>query len=267
MKYIVTFVLVALIGYGAYVWLADRAEAPTVTDESVSDVVATTSQDSFILTPISHATFVLEWGDVVIYNDPVGDPAVFMNQPPADIVLISDIHGDHLSTSTLTAVLGNAELVVPQAVADLLPADLAERAIIMNNGEQTTVAGISVRTIPMYNLPIDGDDYRHVVGRGNGYILETNEERIYIAGDTEDIPEMRDLTDIDVAFIPMNVPYTMDIYAAADGVLAFAPGMVYPYHYRGPDGLSDVAEFKRLVNEVNPDIEVRLEEWYPDREE
>jgi L-ascorbate metabolism protein UlaG (beta-lactamase superfamily) len=103
----------------------------------------------------------------------------------------------------------------------------------------------------------------HTKGRGNGYILNIGGKNIYISGDTQAIPEMRSLKNIDVAFVCMNLPYTMDVKEAANGVLAFKPKIVYPYHYRGKGGLSDVNEFKSLVNAGDPAIEVRLRNWYP----
>lgn len=99
-------------------------------------------------------------------------------------------------------------------------------------------------------------------GRGNGYLLTIGDKRIYISGDTADTPEMRNLEDIDVAFVCMNLPYTMDIESAASAVLDFKPRIVYPFHFRGSGGLSDVEAFKKLVNEKNQEIEVRLREWY-----
>ena len=114
----------------------------------------------------------------------------------------------------------------------------------------------------MYNLP-ESATAMHTKGRGNGYILTIGGKRIYISGDTQGIPEMRSLKNIDVAFVCMNLPYTMDIKEAADAVLAFKPAIVYPYHYRGKDGLSDVNAFKSLVDAGGQKIEVRLRNWYP----
>ena len=115
----------------------------------------------------------------------------------------------------------------------------------------------------MYNLP-ESPDSRHVKGRGNGYVLSFDKKLVYISGDTEDIPEMRDLKHIEVAFVCMNLPYTMDVDQAADAVLDFKPRIVYPYHYRGSSGLSDVGYFQNLINEGDKHIEVRLRNWYPD---
>jgi L-ascorbate metabolism protein UlaG (beta-lactamase superfamily) len=115
----------------------------------------------------------------------------------------------------------------------------------------------------MYNLPAGSPTARHPKGLGNGYVLNIGGKNIYLSGDTEDIPEMRGLKNIDVAFVCMNLPYTMDINHAADAVLAFKPRIVYPYHYRGQSGLSDVNGFKNLVEKGDKGIEVRLRNWYP----
>ena len=114
----------------------------------------------------------------------------------------------------------------------------------------------------MYNLPEDADS-RHTKGRGNGYIVTVGGKKMYISGDTEDITEMRALRGIDVAFVCMNLPYTMDVDQAADAVLEFKPKMVYPYHYLGQGGLNDIEKFKSLVDKTNAGVEVRLRNWYP----
>ncbi|MCO6478462.1 MAG: MBL fold metallo-hydrolase [Phaeodactylibacter sp.] len=132
------------------------------------------------------------------------------------------------------------------------------------NGEQTTWNSITIRALPMYNLPAT-EDSRHPKGRGNGYLLTVAGKCIYFSGDTEDIPEMRQLEGIDAAFVCMNLPYTMSIEQAADAVLEFQPKVVYPFHYRGKDGLSDVEAFKAMVEKENGEIEVRLLNWYPER--
>lgn len=214
------------------------------------------------VTPIAHATAVLQLGDSVIYTDPTGDAAGFAGQPAATIVVVTDIHQDHFSTSTLEAVLGEAALVVPKAVLDLLPADLAAKATVLANGETKSVNGVNITGVAMYNLPESPTAY-HTKGRGNGYILEKDGVRIYVAGDTSGTPEMHALTNIDTALVPMNLPYTMSVDEAAEAVVAFRPAHVYPYHYRGQDGLADVNRFKELVNTGDPDIDVELLNWYP----
>ncbi len=161
--------------------------------------------------PISHATAVLRWGDTVFYTDPTGGAEAFAGQPPANIVLVTDVHGDHLSTSTLAAVVGpETTLIVPQSVKEKLPEDLAARATALKNGETFAVREFNVLAMPMYNLPESTDAF-HTKGRGNGYIIGRDDVHVYVAGDTAGIPEMRALTNIDIALVPMNLPYTMSV--------------------------------------------------------
>lgn len=214
--------------------------------------------------PIEHATAVITWGDTVFYLDPLGGAEAFAGKPAPHIVLVTDIHGDHLSADTLVSVIGEATLIVPQAVKDELPDELAGRAQVLGNGERIEARGFTIEAVPMYNLPDADNSNFHTKGRGNGYVIETKgAERLYIAGDTAGTPEMRAMRDIDVALVPMNLPYTMSVEEAADAVLAFKPKTVIPYHYRGPGGLADVARFKELLAAGNPDIEVQLLNWYP----
>lgn len=221
---------------------------------------------SFNITPISHASMILEWDGEIIYIDPVGGAAAFENQPEPDLVIITDIHGDHLSIETLEAVMQpNTYLMTPQAVADKIPEKLSHKARILANGERTNLRYLedfSFEAIPMYNLREEALKF-HAKGRGNGYIIEKDEKRVYISGDTEDIPEMRSLKNIDVAFVCMNLPYTMTVESAASAVLDFKPKTVYPYHYRGTNRKSDVAKFKALVNDGNSSIEIIQLDWYP----
>jgi L-ascorbate metabolism protein UlaG (beta-lactamase superfamily) len=223
-----------------------------------------TSYGQLTIQPILHGTVVLTWNNKTIYVDPYGGAKAFAGVPAPDLILITDIHGDHLNAETLAAVeTANAVLVVPQAVADQLTEPLKGKAVVLENGGVTRQAGISISAIPMYNLPDDADA-RHTKGRGNGYLLNAGGKTVYFSGDTEDIPEMRNLKDIDVAFVCMNLPFTMDIQQAASAVLAFKPRIVYPYHYRGQGGLNDVEGFSKLVHAGDPGIDVRLRNWYPE---
>jgi L-ascorbate metabolism protein UlaG (beta-lactamase superfamily) len=213
-----------------------------------------------VIQPIMHASFVLSYNNKSLYIDPSGGGALFKGLAAPDIILVTDIHGDHFDLKTIEAInTKRATLVVPQAVADKLPATTDKQKLVMlRNGDNTRWQGISIAAIAMYNLP-EAPDAFHVKGRGNGYVLTIGGKHIYISGDTEDIPEMRSLKDIDIAFVCMNLPYTMPAEQAAEGVLAFKPKVVYPYHYRG----QDVNTFKKLVNTGNSKIEVRLLNWYP----
>ena len=221
-----------------------------------------TSKGPLTIQPLNHATMALSWQGKTIYADPNGGAKTFAGVAAPDIVLITDIHGDHFNPETLNAIdLGKATLVVPQAVADKLPENLKSKAVVLNNGETKSPMNVSVMAIPMYNIP-ESPESRHTKGRGNGYVLTFGDKKVYISGDTQGIPEMRSLKNIDVAFICMNLPYTMDINEASQAVLDFKPKVVYPYHYRGQNGLSDTEAFKKLVNDKNKNIEVRLRNWY-----
>ena len=229
------------------------ASAQTLTGDHVS----TNEGGDLVIHPINHATFAMAWNGTTIYVDPVGGAQAFAGMPGANLVLITDIHGDHLNADTLTAVVGaDTTIVAPQAVAMQLPAALKSKTTILANGETKTVKGISIEAIPMYNTTKDRLQY-HTKGRGNGYVVTLGGKRVYLSGDTEDIPEMRALKNIDVAFVCFNLPYTMTEEQAASAVRAFAPKIVYPYHYRG----SDLDKFKRLVG-TDKNIEVRFGKWY-----
>lgn len=236
-----------------------EAEAPP----PPTQIIDTQNELMVKIVPIEHATAVLEWNDIVIYIDPVGGPKAFEGQKQPDLILITDIHGDHFSLETLQALnTERAKIIVPQAVADKLPQEFTAEVDVLLNGEAKKRYGIKVEAIPMYNLREEAKKF-HEIGRGNGYVLNMGDQRIYFSGDTEDIPEMRALKQIDKAFVCMNLPYTMTIESAADAVLEFKPKQVYPYHYRGNPNVSDVAKFKELVSNGNTDIEVIQLDWYP----
>jgi L-ascorbate metabolism protein UlaG (beta-lactamase superfamily) len=223
-----------------------------------------TSKGPLAIQPILHGTVAFTWDGKTVYVDPYGGAKAFEGIADPDLILITDIHGDHLDLETLAAInTEKATFVVPQAVADKLPDNYKQRVVVLGNSEHTEQLGIAIAALPMYNLP-ESEDARHTKGRGNGYVLEFADKTVYLSGDTEDIPEMRALRNIDVAFVCMNLPYTMDIDQAASAVLEFKPAVVYPYHYRGQEGLSDVETFKQKVNEGDNKIEVRLRNWYPE---
>lgn len=217
-----------------------------------------TSNGPLTIQPITHGTVAFLWNSHTIYVDPFGGAARFEGLPAPDLILITDIHGDHLNPETLAGLkTASTSFLVPQAVYDQMPEEYKPKATVIGNGESTEKMGMKISAIPMYNLP-ESADSRHTKGRGNGYIVNFGGKNIYLSGDTADIPEMRALKGIDVAFICMNLPYTMDVNQAASAILAFKPKVVYPYHYRG----SDTAEFKRLVDAGNAGVEVRLRDWY-----
>jgi L-ascorbate metabolism protein UlaG (beta-lactamase superfamily) len=206
------------------------------------------------IAPINHATLQITHGAHVINVDPVAAAGSYEGLAPPTIILITDIHADHLDVPMVATLrTPSTKVIAPQAAAAQL-----KTPIVMANGETKTVDGLTIEAVPMYNLtrgPGPGQLY-HDKGRGNGYIITIGGKRIYIAGDTEGIPEMRALKNIDVAFIPMNLPYTMTPAEAADAVKAFKPKIVYPYHYKGqnPD------EFAAALKGTG--IDVRIRDWY-----
>jgi L-ascorbate metabolism protein UlaG (beta-lactamase superfamily) len=220
-----------------------------------------TSNGSLKIRPVHHGALMLTWEHKTIFVDPYGGEK-FKSLGKPDLILITDIHGDHFDTTTLNLLdTKDVTFIVPRAVADLMPGKFKKNLIVLENGGNTKWKGIDITAVPMYNLPEENDS-RHPKGRGNGYILAFAGKKIYISGDTEDIAEMRSLKSIDVAFVCMNLPYTMSIEQAADAVKTFRPRIVYPYHYRGKEGLSDVSAFKKQVESAGRDIEVRLRNWY-----
>lgn len=224
-----------------------------------------TTTGKLIIHPVLHGTLVIEWQGKIIYVDPYGGAAAFKDIPAPDLILITDIHGDHLHEETLRAVVTRqTALLAPQAVVDKLPKDLPLSLKTIGNGESTLIEGVNVAALAMYNLPQTAES-RHPKGRGNGYILSLGGKRVYISGDTHGIPEMRALKNIDIAFVCMNPPNTMSVEEAADAVLAFKPAVVYPFHYRSREGFSDVEAFRQLVMKASS-IDVRLGDWYPVKE-
>jgi L-ascorbate metabolism protein UlaG (beta-lactamase superfamily) len=226
-----------------------QAAAPALTGDSLA-----TADGDVIIHPVAHASLVLGWKNHVIYVDPVG-AALFAGLPPPTAILITHGHGDHFDLPTLEAVGGGAPILTSQEVFDKLPEALKANAKAIANGEEGMVDGLQVTAIAAHNTTPDRMNY-HPVGVGNGYLIGFADKIVYIAGDTEPTPEMLALKNIAVAFLPMNLPYTMTAEQAAEAVNTFKPAIVYPYHDRG----TDLEPFKAAAD---PAVEVRLRDWYP----
>lgn len=214
-----------------------------------------------VIHPVEHASFVMAApGGLVVYNDPVGGAAKYDGLPRPGLILVTHEHSDHFDVPTLQALAGaDVPLLTSASVHAKLPPDLQARATAIAPGEETTAGGIPIAAIPAYNTSPDRQQY-HPRARGdNGYLLTFGDLRVYIAGDSEDTPEMRGLSDIDIAFVPMNLPYTMTVEQAAAGVAAFQPTLVYPYHYRG----SDLDAFEAAVTASGAATKVVRGDWYP----
>ena len=211
--------------------------------------------------PVSHASFVMETPVGVIYCDTVGDAAAYAELPAPDCILITHRHGDHYNADTLAAIGGAAPIVTTPDVLEMMPNDLKARTTTMANGDSMDWNDLKIDAIPAHNMT-EGREKYHPKGRDNGYVLTLANFRIYISGDTEDVPEMRALEGIDLAFVCMNLPYTMTAEAAASAVAEFKSKFVYPYHYRGKDGgTQDPKAFASMVGDA---AEVKLVDWYPD---
>ncbi|HUQ30622.1 MAG TPA: MBL fold metallo-hydrolase [Pyrinomonadaceae bacterium] len=233
-----------------------NATTPSPATPSTSGQTASIVEGDIIVTPVMHASLQLEYGGKVIHVDPTGE-GDYSKTKQADLILVTDIHPDHLDPAAIQRIRkSGAPVVAPAAAAAKI-----ENPTVIANGESKTVAGLLLEAVPMYNLqrgPGPGQLF-HTKGRGNGYVLTLGNKRVYIAGDTECTSEMRALKDIDIAFIPMNLPYTMPPAEAAECVKAFKPRVVYPYHYRG----QNPEEFKSAL--AGEKIEVRLINWYPEK--
>jgi L-ascorbate metabolism protein UlaG (beta-lactamase superfamily) len=213
-----------------------------------------TSAGPVKITPLFHASTLIEAGGKAIYLDPA-KPAKLSGLPKADLILITDIHGDHMDPEAIKEISNaNTNIFAPPAVVQTVTS-----AQPLANGETKSWQGLTIAAIPAYNIkrgPEAGKLF-HDKGRGNGYVLTYGGKRFYFSGDTEGVPEMRALKNIDVAFVCMNLPYTMPPEEAAVAVKAFHPKIVIPYHYRG----SDLSVFQKALE--GSGIEVRLLEWYP----
>lgn len=209
-----------------------------------------TSAGAVKITFIGHGTLIFQFDGRTIHIDPFGQLADYGKLPKADMVLITHDHFDHLDTDALAKIrTPKTTVVLTEACARKVSG-----GIIMKNGDTRTVQGIKIEAVPAYNIVHlrDGKNPFHPKGVGNGYILTLGDQRIYVAGDTENTPEMKKLKDIDIAFLPMNLPYTMTPEMVADAARAFKPRILYPYHF----GETDTSRLSRLLQD-QPQIEVR----------
>ena len=210
-----------------------------------------TKQGNLKITCIGHGTLMFTYNDKTIHVDPWTRLAEYARLPQADLILVTHEHRDHLDTKAITTLTkANTRVVINQACAKQVP-----NGIVMKNGETRTLHELKIEAIPAYNIlhkRTDGEPF-HPRGNGNGYIVTFGDKRVYIAGDTENIPEMKSLKNIDIAFLPMNLPYTMTPQMVADAARAFLPKILYPYHF----GQTDPQELVNLLQD-SPRIEVRI---------
>ena len=213
------------------------------------DIIKTGTGDLKI-TFIGHGTLMFTFGGKTIHVDPVGGAADYADMPKADIILLTHEHGDHLDPAAIkTLRKEGTQLVLTKTCAERV------EGFVMANGDVKTVQGLKIEAVPAYNIVhmrSAGNPF-HPKGRGNGYIITFGDKRVYVAGDTENTPEMKQLKNIDVAFLPMNLPYTMTPEMVADAAKAFKPKILYPYHY----GQTDPKKLVELLKD-SKDIDVRI---------
>ena len=217
-----------------------------------------TSKGDLVMTLVGHGTLMFDFDNMVIHVDPVSMVADYSKLPKADLVLITHHHGDHLDPKALDLVKKEKTVIV----ASQKCTEKIDSCIVMKNGDTKTAAGLKIEAVPAYNIVHkrkSGDPF-HVKGEGNGYIVTFGDKRVYIAGDTENTPEMKALKNIDVAFLPMNLPYTMTPEMVADAAKAFRPAVLYPYHY----GSTDTGKLVELLKNEK-DIDVRIRRIYPSK--
>ncbi len=204
-----------------------------------------TSGGDLKITFVGHGTLMFAYGGKIIHVDPVSMYADYTTLPKADLILITHEHGDHLDLRAIQAIsTTNTTLIVSPGSAKAIP-----NAILMKNGDTKTIAGLQIEAVPAYNL----EKPFHPKGNGNGFVLSFGDKRVYVAGDTENVPEIKALKNIDVAFLPMNLPFTMTPEQVADVAKAIRPKVLYPYHF----GDTDTSRLVDLLK-GEKEIEIRI---------
>jgi len=215
-----------------------------------TDVVKTAKGDLQI-TFIGHGSLMFAFGGKIIHVDPFSRLTDYSKLPQADMILLTHEHPDHLDLKALDSLRADkTKIILTENCAQQV-----KGGIIMKNGDVRTVDGLKIEAVPAYNLVhmrSEGVPF-HPKGNGNGYVITFGDKRIYVAGDTENIPEMKQLKDIDIAFLPMNLPYTMTPEMVADAVRAFKPKVLYPYHY----GKTEPSKLIELMKDT-PEVEIRI---------
>lgn len=227
------------------------AMAQTSSPQALASDTFVTSAGNLEITFVGHGTLLLRFAGKTIHIDPYSSLADFTKLPKADLILVTHSHSDHLDAKAIAAVRipGTAIIYTEGCAADL------PGGTVMKNGDTSTDHGFTIEAVPAYNIAHTRDNGQpfHPKGEGNGYILTFGQTRVYVAGDTENTPEMKALEKIDVAFLPMNLPYTMTPEMVADAARAFKPRVLYPYHY----GDTDPSKLTALLSDL-PEVEVRI---------
>jgi L-ascorbate metabolism protein UlaG (beta-lactamase superfamily) len=236
--------------------ISSVAALATQASPAPSDTLVVADQ-AIVIHPVHHASFLLEWDDVIVAIDPVGDVDHFLRLGRPHLILVTHRHGDHLDVDIVRELAADHNVVIsPPDVAEMIPAC---DPVALMSGDAHLVGDLRVTAVPAYNVTAERLAF-HPPGRDNGYVLERDGARVYIGGDTEDIPELAAIGPVDAAFLPMNLPWTMSVEQAIHAARMVQPRVLYPYHHRNRDGTH--ADLDRLERELGPDIEVRSLAWY-----
>ena len=213
-----------------------------------------TNQSELTINFVKHASLFFEFNGKIIHIDPVSGMGNYSEYPDADLILITHHHGDHLDLNAIGLIAKeNTKIILTEKCNER--SENLKDPIVMKNGDILTINGFEIEAIPAYNIENkrpNGDPF-HLKGEGNGYIITFGDKKVYIAGDSENTPEMKSLKNIDIAFLPMNLPYTMTPEMVADAAKAFKPKVLYPYHYKD----TDTSILLDLLKS-NKEIEVRI---------
>jgi L-ascorbate metabolism protein UlaG (beta-lactamase superfamily) len=224
---------------------------PVIAQDNFEKDIIPTSEGNLEITFIGHGTLMFNFNDKIIHADPFNKLADYSKMPKADIILITHHHGDHLDPTAIEKIRNEKTIILYSE----LSAEKLDGGVVLKNGETKTTDGIEIEAVPAYNLvhKRDNGEPFHMKGTCNGYIISFGDKKVYVAGDTENTPEMKSLKDIDIAFLPMNLPYTMTPEMVADAAKSFKPKILYPYHY----GDTDISRIVNLMKDEK-EVEVRI---------
>ncbi len=232
MKTILTLILISMFTIGANAQHFEKDSFKT-------------DKGNLEITFIGHGTLMMTYNNKVIHIDPVSRYTDYAQMPKADLILVTHEHGDHLDSKAIDKLKKEGTVILLTAACE----KSLGAGEVMANGDTKNVAGISIKAVPAYNP----DKAFHPKGKGNGYVLQFGDKKVYVAGDTENVPEMAQLKDIDIAFLPMNLPYTMTPEQVAEAARVIRPKILYPYHF----GNTDTDKLLELLKDES-DIEVRI---------
>jgi len=241
----------AMVLFAAAVGAAAQEGGKANMEKQFEEDVIKTDAGDLKITFIGHGTLMFGYQGKTIHVDPIGSAADYSKMPKADIILVTHEHGDHLDPKAIEVLRKDqTKILLTKACAEKVAG-----GTVMKNGDVLTVLGLKIEAVPAYNIVQkrpDGEPF-HPKGRGNGYIINFGKTRVYVAGDTENTPEMKQLKKIDVAFLPMNLPYTMTPEMVADAAKAFGPRILYPYHY----GETDPNKLVDLLKDAKIEVRIR----------